>query len=69
MISALHLPGALLSHQSFSLGVQGIQDPSPRDRRHGWWLGELERPVLEQVQQLEQLRSCYPAPAQQPASQ
>lgn len=61
MISALHLPAALLSCQSSSLGVQGIQGPSPRAWHRGQRLGELERPVLEQVQQLEQLHSCCPA--------
>lgn len=69
VISALHLPAALLAHQSFSLGVQRIRGPSPRAWRHGQRLGELERPVLEQVQQLEQLHSCCQAPAQQRTSQ
>ena len=61
MISALHLPAALLACQSSSLGVQGIQSLSPRAWCHGRRLGELERPALEQVQQLEQLHSCCPA--------
>lgn len=69
VIFAVQLPGALLTCQSFSLGVQGIQGLSPRAWRRGRRLGELERPVLEQVQQLEQLHSCCPAPAQQPASE
>lgn len=38
-------------------------------RRHGRRLGELERPALEQVQQLEQLRSCLGVCCLEPVSE
>lgn len=38
-------------------------------RRHGRRLRELERPALEQVQQLEQLRSCLGACCLKPVSE